>query len=141
MLLECYGVDIWDLVMCVNVNSVFYLIQVLLLLLCDSDDGCILFIFFSVGCKGWVFWGVYVVFKVVIENLLQMLVEELENIFKICVNIINSGVICMDMCVFVYFGEDVEKLKSLEQIVVSYLYLLGFEGVVINGQFLDVQFC
>ena len=137
--LERYGADTWDSVMRVNVNSAFYLTQALLPLLRDSDDGRILFTSSSVGRKGRAFWGAYAASKAATENLSQTLAEELENTSKIRVNTINPGATRTDMRVLAYPGEDAEKLKSPEQIVASYLYLLGPEGAAINGQSLDAQ--
>ena len=136
---ERYGADTWDSVMRVNVNSAFYLTQALLPLLRDSDDGRILFTSSSVGRKGRAFWGAYAASKAATENLSQTLAEELENTSKIRVNTINPGATRTDMRALAYPGEDAEKLKSPEQIVASYLYLLGPEGAAINGQSLDAQ--
>ena len=137
--LERYGADTWNSVMRVNVNSAFYLTQALLPLLRNSDDGRILFTSSSVGRKGRAFWGAYAASKAATENLSQTLAEELENTSKIRVNTINPGATRTDMRVLAYPGEDAEKLKSPEQIVASYLYLLGPEGAAINGQSLDAQ--
>ncbi|HBP93256.1 MAG TPA: YciK family oxidoreductase, partial [Alcanivorax sp.] len=137
--LERYGADTWNSVMRVNVNSAFYLTQALLPLLRNSDDGRILFTSSSVGRKGRAFWGAYAASKAATENLSQTLAEELENTSKIRVNTINPGATRTDMRALAYPGEDAEKLKSPEQIVASYLYLLGPEGAAINGQSLDAQ--
>ena len=123
----------------VNVNSAFYLTQALMPLLRDSDDGRILFTSSSVGRKGRAFWGAYAASKAATENLSQTLAEELENTSKIRVNTINPGATRTDMRALAYPGEDPEKLKTPEQIVASYLYLLGPEGAAINGQSLDAQ--
>lgn len=137
--LERYGADTWDSVMRVNVNSAFYLTQALLPLLRESDDGRILFTSSSVGRKGRAFWGAYAASKAATENLSQTLAEELENTSSIRVNTINPGATRTDMRALAYPGEDAEKLKSPEQIVPSYLYLLGPEGARINGQSVDAQ--
>ena len=137
--LERYGADTWDSVMRVNVNSAFYLTQALLPLLRDSDDGRILFTSSSVGRKGRAFWGAYAASKAATENLSQTLAEELENTSKIRVNTINPGATRTDMRALAYPGENAEKLKTPEQIVASYLYLLGPEGAAVNGQSLDAQ--
>jgi len=137
--LERYGADTWDSVMRVNVNSAFYLTQALLPLLRESADGRILFTSSSVGRKGRAFWGAYAASKAATENLSQTLAEELENTSRIRVNTINPGATRTDMRALAYPGEDAEKLKTPEQIVASYLYLLGPEGAAINGQSVDAQ--
>lgn len=137
--LERYGADTWDSVMRVNVNSAFYLTQALLPLLRDSDDARILFTSSSVGRKGRAFWGAYAASKAATENLAQTLAEELENTSKIRVNTINPGATRTDMRALAYPGEDAQKLKTPEQIVASYLYLLGPEGAAVNGYSVDAQ--
>lgn len=52
---------------------------------------------------------------------------------NICVNCINFGVICIFMCVFVYFGEDRDKLVMLEDLMLIYLYLMSDDFKEVNG--------
>lgn len=137
--LERYGTDTWDSVMRVNVSGAFYLTQALLPLLRESNDGRILFTSSSVGRRGRAFWGAYAASKAATENLSQTLAEELENTSTIRVNTINPGATRTDMRALAYPGENAEKLKTPQQIVASYLYLLGPEGATINGQSVDAQ--
>ena len=137
--MDRYGAGTWESVMQTNVNSAFYLTQAMLPLLRASDDARLLFTSSSVGRKGRAFWGAYAVSKAATENLAQVLAEELENTSNIRVNTLNPGGTRTDMRALAYPGEDPEKLKTPEQIVASYLYLLGPEGAAVNGQSLDAQ--
>lgn len=126
-------------VMQVNVNVMFMLIIVMLLLMKFFSDVLIIFILSSVGWKGCVYWGVYLVLKFVIEGLMQIFVDEFDGISVICVNSVNFGVICISMCVFVYFGENLLNNFIGEEIMLVYLYFMGLDSVGVNGQVFDVQ--
>ncbi|MDX1804870.1 MAG: YciK family oxidoreductase [Alcanivorax sp.] len=137
--LERYDAGTWDTVMQVNVNSAFYLTQAMLPLLRESKDAAVLFTSSSVGRKGRAFWGAYAVSKAATENLAQTLAEELENTSAIRVNTINPGATRTDMRARAYPGEDPQTLKTPEQILAPYLFLLGPASQGTTGQSLDAQ--
>ncbi|EKF73474.1 short chain dehydrogenase/reductase family oxidoreductase [Alcanivorax hongdengensis A-11-3] len=134
-----YDAGTWDTVMQVNVNSAFYLTQAMLPLLQASEDAAVLFTSSSVGRKGRAFWGAYAVSKAATENLAQTLAEELENTSAIRVNTINPGATRTDMRASAYPGEDPMTLKTPQQILPPYLYLLGPASRGVTGQSLDAQ--
>ena len=137
--LERYGVGPWDSVMQVNVNSAFYLTQAMLPLLRASDDARLLFTSSSVGRKGRAFWGAYAVSKAATENLAQVFAEELENTSNIRVNTVNPGGTRTDMRAQAYPGEDPQTLKTPDEIMAPYLFLLGPDSRDINGKSIDAQ--
>lgn len=137
--LEQYEYGTWDTVMQVNVNAAFYLTRALLPLLRESDDASILFTSSSVGRKGRAFWGAYAVSKFATEGMMQVLADELENVSRIRVNSINPGATRTRMRALAYPAEDASTLKTPEQIVPAYLYLLGPASTGITGQALDAQ--
>ncbi|MCB1836343.1 MAG: YciK family oxidoreductase, partial [Alcanivoracaceae bacterium] len=137
--LEQYEYGTWDTVMQVNVNAAFYLTRALLPLLRESDDASILFTSSSVGRKGRAFWGAYAVSKFATEGMMQVLADELENVSRIRVNSINPGATRTRMRALAYPAEDASTLKTPEQIVPAYLYLLGPASTGVTGQALDAQ--
>ncbi len=137
--LERYGVGTWDSVMQVNVNSAFYLTQAMLPLLRASDDARLLFTSSSVGRKGRAFWGAYAVSKAATENLAQVFAEELENTSNIRVNTVNPGGTRTDMRAQAYPGEDPQTLKTPDEIMAPYLFLLGPDSRDVNGESIDAQ--
>jgi NAD(P)-dependent dehydrogenase (short-subunit alcohol dehydrogenase family) len=137
--IDQYSYGTWDSVMQVNVNAAFYLTRSLLPLLKDSADASILFTTSSVGRKGRAFWGAYAVSKFATEGLMQVLADELENVAPIRVNCINPGATATKMRALAYPAEDATRLKTPEQILAPYLYLLGPAGRGVNGQSLDAQ--
>lgn len=137
--LEQYEYSTWDTVMQVNVNAAFYLTRALIPLLRESDDASILFTSSSVGRKGRAFWGAYAVSKFATEGMMQVLADELENVSRIRVNSINPGATRTRMRALAYPAEDASTLKTPEQIVPAYLYLLGPASTGVTGQALDAQ--
>jgi len=137
--LEQYEYGTWDTVMQVNVNAPFYLMRALLPLLRESDDASVLFTSSSVGRKGRAFWGAYAVSKFATEGMMQVLADELENVSRIRVNSINPGATRTRMRAMAYPAEDASTLKTPEQIVPAYLYLLGPASTGVTGQTLDAQ--
>lgn len=137
--LEQYEYGTWDTVMQVNVNAPFYLTRALMPLLRESDDASILFTSSSVGRKGRAFWGAYAVSKFATEGMMQVLADELENVSRIRVNSINPGATRTRMRAMAYPAEDASTLRTPDQIVPAYLYLLGPASTGVTGQALDAQ--
>lgn len=137
--LDRYGADTWESVMRVNANAPFHLSQALLPLLRESQDGRILFTSSSVGRRGRAFWGAYAASKAAIENLARTLAEELENTSRIRTNVINPGATRTSMRALAYPGENAATLKTPEDIVAPYLFLLGPDSADVNGLSLDAQ--
>lgn len=136
--IEHYDIGQWQRVMHVNVNAQFILIRCLLPLLRRSDDGSVVLTTSGVGNRGRAFWGAYSVSKFATEGLAQILAEELENT-KIRVNYVNPGATRTRMRAHAYPGEDPGTLAPPEEIVGTYLYLLGPESRGVNGQRFECQ--
>jgi NAD(P)-dependent dehydrogenase (short-subunit alcohol dehydrogenase family) len=134
-----YKSSSWETVMQVNVTSQFLLCKSLLPLLEKSPDAHILFTSSSVGRKGRAFWGAYAVSKFATEGLCQVLADELEDTTSIKVNCVNPGATRTAMRMKAYPGEDPGTLKTPEEIMPAYLYLLGPDSRQVSGQSLDAQ--
>lgn len=137
--LEMYDPDTWDFVMKVNLRAPFMLTQALLPLLKQSPDASIVFTTSSVGRRARAFWGAYAASKCGIEGLSQMLADELLNTSNIRVNCLNPGATRTRMRADAYPGENPMSLKTAEDIMASYLWLLGPDSRGTTGQSLDAQ--
>lgn len=133
-----YDAALWQRVMHVNVTAAFAITQVCLPLLHESDDASIIFTSSGVGRVGKPFWGAYAVSKFATEGLSQVLASELEH-GSIRVNCINPGPVRTAMRRAAYPAEDRDALKTPEQVVPTYLYLLGPDSTGVTGQSLDAQ--
>ncbi|MEM8816367.1 MAG: YciK family oxidoreductase [Pseudomonadota bacterium] len=128
----------WQQVMHVNVTAAFALSQVLMPLLLAADDPSVIFTSSGVGRKGRAFWGAYAVSKFATEGLSQVLADEHRE-GKLRVNCINPGATRTKMRLEAYPAEDRDKLKTAEEVLPAYLYLLGADSSGVSGQSLDAQ--
>ncbi|KAF0809792.1 short chain dehydrogenase/reductase family oxidoreductase [Alcanivorax sp. S71-1-4] len=137
--LDSYGYGTWDSVMQVNLNAPFYLTRAVLPLLRSAKDASVVFTSSSVGRRARAFWGAYAVSKFATEGLMQVMADELENTSAIRANSINPGATRTRMRALAYPGEDANTLRTPEQLVPAYLWLLGPASTGITGQAFNAQ--
>lgn len=136
--IEQYDAAMWQQVMHINVTAAFAITQVCLPLLHQSADASIIFTSSGVGRVGKPFWGAYAVSKFATEGLSQVLASEQEH-GAIRVNCINPGAVRTEMRRAAYPAEDRDVLKTAEEILPTYMYLLGPDSKGVTGQSLDAQ--
>lgn len=129
-----YAPDVWMRLMQVNVNAPFMLTQAVIPLLERAQNASILFTGSSVGYKGRAYWGAYAVSKAAAENLMQTLADELEETTRIRVNSINPGATRTKMRAGAYPAEDPTTIKTPQELMRDYLYLMSDASKDINGQ-------
>lgn len=134
-----YHYATWQQVMQVNVNAAFGLTRVLLPLLEKSPAGSILFTGSGVGLKGRAFWGAYAVSKFATEGLMQVLADEMDGVSSIRVNSINPGATRTNMRAAAYPAENPQTLATAEDIMPTYLYLMGDDSLGVNGKQFNAQ--
>lgn len=137
--IEQYEVSAWTDVMHVNLTVPFVMTQVMLPLLKKSKDASVVFTSSGVGRQGRAYWGAYAVSKFGIEGLSQVLADETDQNPNLRVNCINPGKTRTSMRASAYPGEDPDTLKTPEEIVAPYLYLLGPDSRDVTGQSIDAQ--
>jgi len=136
--IEQYDAVLWQKVMHVNFTAVFALTQVLLPLLKQSEDASVIFTSSGVGRAGRAFWGAYSASKFATESLSQVLADEHRN-SALRSNCINPGATRTKMRLAAFPGEDRDALKTPEDILASYVYLLGGDSKGITGESFDAQ--
>ena len=136
--IEQYDAAKWQEVMHVNVTSAFALTQVCLPLLQKSADGSVIYTSSGVGRTGRAFWGAYSVSKFATEGLSQVLADEHRH-SNLRVNCVNPGATRTNMRLEAFPGEDRDALKRPEEILPTYVYLLGPDSGGVTGQSLDAQ--
>lgn len=129
-----YAPDVWMRLMQVNVNAPFMLTQAVMPLLERAKNASIVFTGSSVGYKGRAYWGAYAVSKAAAENLMQTLADELEETTRIRANSINPGATRTKMRAGAYPAEDPTTIKTPQDLMRDYLYLMGDESIGITGQ-------
>ncbi len=136
--IEQYDAALWQKVMHVNVTAAMALTQVCLPLLHKSDDGSVIFTSSGVGRTGRAFWGAYAVSKFATEGLSQVLADEQRH-NGLRVNCVNPGATRTNLRLAAYPGEDRDALKRPEEILATYIYLLGPDSRGVTGESLDAQ--
>lgn len=136
--LEQYDIASFQKVMHVNVTAAFALTQVLLPLLKAAPDPSVIFTSSGVGNVGRAFWGAYSVSKFATEGLAQILADEHKHT-ALRSNIVNPGAVRTNMRRAAYPAEEPEKSTPPEDILATYLYLLGPESKGVTGQRFNAQ--
>ncbi len=136
--IEQYEAAEWQKVMHVNLTAAFAITQVLLPLLKIAEQPSIIFTSSGVGRVGKAYWGAYSVSKFGTEALSQILAAEHSHT-ELRVNCINPGPTRTDMRLQAYPAEDRDKLKTPEEVLAPYLYLLGPDSRGVSGESLDAQ--
>ncbi|WP_133407407.1 YciK family oxidoreductase [Parashewanella tropica] len=122
----------------INVTSQIMVTKALLPVMRKSDSASIVFTSSGVGRKGRAYWGPYAISKFATEGMMQVLADECEG-SVVRVNSINPGATRTEMRAKAYPGEDPLKLKTPEEIMPAYLYLMSEDSKDVNGQELNAQ--
>jgi len=135
---EQYDAVLWQKVMHVNFTAVFALTQVLLPFLKKSEDASVVFTSSGVGRAGRAFWGAYSASKFATESLSQVLADEHRN-SALRSNCINPGATRTKMRLAAFPGENRAALKTPQDILAAYVYLLGADSKGVTGESFDAQ--
>ncbi|MEG3753531.1 YciK family oxidoreductase [Psychromonas arctica] len=130
--------ETWHEVMQTNVNAAFLLTKQLLPLLQQADNASTIFTTSSVGHKGRALWGTYSVSKFATEGMMQVIADEY-NKSSMRFNAVNPGGTRTSMRASAYPEEDTNRLKTPEEILDTYLYLLGDDSLEVTGQRFNAQ--
>lgn len=136
--IEQYAAADWQRVMHVNLTAAFALTQVCLAPIKAAPEPSVIFTSSGVGRVGKAFWGAYSVSKFGTEALSQILASEHSHT-NLKVNCINPGPVRTRMRLEAYPAENRDALPGPEDILSTYLYLLGPDSQGVTGQSLDAQ--
>ncbi|MEZ9139856.1 MULTISPECIES: YciK family oxidoreductase [unclassified Shewanella] len=125
-------------VMKINVTAQVILTKALLPIMRAAPSASLVFTSSSVGRQGRAYWGPYAFSKFATEGMMQVLAHECEGT-SVRVNSINPGATRTEMRAKAYPGEDPATLKTAEDIMPTYLYLMSDDAADINGQQLNAQ--
>ena len=137
--IERYDRQTWEQVMHVNLHAPVLLTQACLPLMRRSKDASIVFTSSGVGRTGRAYWGAYAISKFAVEGLTQVLADELESQPGLRVNSINPGAVRTSMRARAFPAEDPNTLPRPEEIMMSYLFLMGPDSREVQGQAIDAQ--
>jgi len=131
--IEHTSIEEWYRVLQLNLNSRFMLTRATLPLLKRSHVASILFTTSDVGRQAKAYWGSYAVSQFGCEGLMQILADELEANTSIRVNSLNPGKVKTRLRHQAYPAEDTTRLKSPDELLPLYLYLMGPDSNPLSG--------
>jgi len=134
-----FDVPTWCRVLQVNLTAEFALTQVCLPLLEKSADASVVFTTSGVGNRGRAYWGAYAVSKFGVEGLAQVLAHEYEDNPRLRINLVNPGPTRTELRALAYPAEDAARLAAPEEVIPTYLYLLGPDARGVSGRRFDCQ--
>jgi len=130
--------EVWAQVMHINVNVTFWLTQALLPLLLKSEAASLVFTSSSVGHQGRAGWGAYSVSKFATEGMMQVLADEYRH-KNLRVNTVNPGGTRTKMRASAFPSEDPHRLKTPQELMPLYLWLMGDDSRRKTGMCFDAQ--
>lgn len=134
-----YDMAHWGKVMQVNLNAPYMLTRMSLPLLEKSDSASVIFTTDDVGIEGKAYWGAYGISKAASDNLMQILADEMEVNSSIRFNSLNPGKVATTLRAKAFPGENPASIAKPEDIMNSYLYLMGDDSQSVNGQIIKAQ--
>ncbi|MDO5652032.1 MAG: YciK family oxidoreductase [Moraxella sp.] len=137
--LEMYDPITFAEVIQVNMTAPFMLTQALFGLLQAAPSASVVFTSSSVGAKPRAFWGAYALSKQGLEGMSEIFTQETCNHTTLRFNVINPGATRTNMRAHAFAGEDPMTLKTPNEIMATYVYLMTDEASGVKGQVIDCQ--
>lgn len=125
-------------VMQVNLNSTFLMTQALIPLMKKAPSASMVFTSSTVGGQGRAYWGTYAISKFATEGMMETLADEFSN-STIRFNCINPGATKTNMRAKAFPAEDRELLKTPEDLMPLYIYLMDDSSKAVNGKTIKAQ--
>ncbi|TMO67910.1 YciK family oxidoreductase [Pseudoalteromonas aurantia] len=136
--LEHFCVSTFENIMKVNVTAQAMITKYMFPLLRKSPSASVVFTSSGVGRQGREFWGPYAISKFATEGMMQTWAAEVGKT-NIRINCINPGATRTSMRASAFPGEDKDTLKTAEELMQTYLYLMSESSNDVNGQSIDAQ--
>lgn len=136
--LEMYDPITFEQVMRVNSTAVFMLTQAMLPLLRAASSGSVVFTSSGVA-NPRAFWGAYALSKQAVEGMMTIFTQETQTLTTLRFNCINPGATRTNMRAHAFPGEDPNTLKTPEEIMSAYVYLMTDMASGIKGQVIACQ--
>ncbi|MCE9679551.1 YciK family oxidoreductase [Shewanella sp. AS1] len=122
----------------VNLVAEIMMTKALIPVMKKAPAASIIFTSSGVGRQGRAFWGEYAISKFATEGMMQCLAHEYQG-STLRVNSINPGATRTKMRANAYPAEDARTLKTPEEIMATYLYLMGDDSKEVTGQQFSAQ--
>jgi len=128
---------IWLETLHINLTAAYLLTRSCLPLMQQFEKASI--IFTTDNHKNTAYWAGYGISKAGIEALSKQLADELENDGRIRVNCIDPGTVKTELHTHAFPAIDPTPLAEPDDIVSSYLYLMGEDSLTLTGELINAQ--
>ncbi|MDP1558792.1 MAG: YciK family oxidoreductase [Nitrosomonas sp.] len=137
--LEIQTLEQWQAMMQVNLLAPFALTRACLPLLKCSSDACVIMTSDTHGHNPTAYWGGFAVAKAGVEALVKIQAEEWEIMPNLRINTVIPGPVNTPQRAKTHPGEVKHSLTQPEDLMSTYLYLMGPDSIGINGQTIFCQ--
>lgn len=118
----------------VNLIAPFALTKACLPLLKNSPDASVIMTSSSHGLNPTAYWGGFAVAKAGLDALMKIQADEWESMPNLRINSIVPGIVNSPQRVITHPGEIKQTMRSPEDLMNTYLYLMGPDSKGVNGQ-------
>lgn len=132
--IENQTIEQWRTMLQVNLVTSFALTKACLPLLKAAPDASIVMTSSSHGHKPSAYWGGFTVAKAGIEALVKVQADEWEAIPSLRINTIVPGIVNSPQRVKTHPGEVKQTMRQPEDLMATYLYLMGPDSKGVSGQ-------
>ena len=132
--IENQTVEQWRAMLQVNLITPFALTKACLPLLKAASDASVIMTSSSHGHKPSAYWGGFTVAKAGIEALVKVQADEWETIPSLRINTIVPGIVNSPQRAKTHPGEIKQTMRQPEDLMTTYLYLMGPDSKGVSGQ-------
>ena len=136
--MEHFCASTFEKIMKVNVTAQALITKAMFPLLRKAPSASVVFTSSGVGRTGREFWGAYAISKFATEGMMQTWSKEVTKT-NIRINCINPGATRTSMRASAFPGEDKNTLKTADDIMPTYLYLMSDDSASVNGESINAQ--
>lgn len=131
----------WQTLMRVNLIAPFALTRACLPLLRTAENASVIFTGETHGHRPAAFWGGYAVAKAGLEALTRIWSDELESEPRVRMNTLIPGPVATTLRARTHPGLAPESLRQPEDLMPTYLYLMGDDSRPVRGQVVECPVC
>lgn len=134
-----YDPNVWESIIETNFNANWYLIKNLDPLLKRAEAGRAIFVTSDTGQSPifYPYWGPYAASKAALEAMVKVYAAETKHT-KLCINIIQPGIINSGVYKQAFPGQDASKLPSPEELIDKFVELAS-ENCKVSGEVFQLQ--
>ncbi len=137
--IENQTVEQWRTILQVNLIAPFALTKACLPLLKAASDASVIMTSSSHGHNPSAYWGGFTVAKAGIEALVKVQADEWETLSNLRINAIVPGIVNSPQRAKTHPGEVKQTMRQPEDLMTTYLYLMGADSKGVSGQIVSCQ--